>query len=229
MNRRPSASTRTSESFQQTTTSTENEPIDLTVSDLQPLGTEVQHLNEPMDITSPLENNVAPNNWWETGFAILCGNCKSENVIVHNNSVFECWHCNEKSFIVKPCCAIEDDPKSYFSVSVDTQKPKCVKCDKVMNYLPCCKNIVPINFVDQTVFNCGVCEKQYLECHCKRINLLPSKGLAVTCKNLQCHYKMIHCDCGKKSVQLFEGMTPYECECECEFEYDIEIGITKSY
>ena len=48
-------------------------------------------------------------------------------------------------------------------------------------------------------------------------------------KNANCKYKAVHCDCGRKPIQLFEGVTPYLCECGCEFEYDIEVGLRKYY
>ena len=97
-----------------------------------------------------------------------------------------------------------------------------------MNYLTCCKEFVAIS-IKNDIIDCVKCNKLFVECQCKFLNALPSKGLAFSCKNANCKYKTVHCDCGRKSIQLFEVVTPYLCECDCEFEYDIEVGIRKYY
>ena len=71
------------------------------------------------------------------------------------------------------------------------------------------------------------CHKLFIECHCEFLNGLPFKILEFSCKNANCKYKIEHCNCGRKSTQLFEGVTQYLFECGCEFEYDIEVGVRK--
>ena len=94
--------------------------------------------------------------------------------------------------------------------------------------MTCCKDFV-VARVKNDVINCVKCHKCFIECHCKFLNALPSKGFAFSSKNANCKYKTVHCDCGRISVQLFEGVTPYLCECGYEFDYSIEVGIRKCY
>ena len=100
----------------------------------------------------------------------------------------------------------------------------CPLCKTNMNYLTWCKEFV-VASVKNHIINCVKCHKLFIECHCKFQNALP----AFSCKNANCKYKTVLCDCGRKSIQLFEGVTPYLRECGSEFEYDIEEGVQKYY
>ena len=94
--------------------------------------------------------------------------------------------------------------------------------------MTCCKQFVSVS-VKNDINNCVKCHKLFIECHCKFLNALSCEGLAFSCKNAICKYETVHCDCGRKSIQLFERVTPHLCECGCEFEYNIEVSVQKYY
>ena len=97
-----------------------------------------------------------------------------------------------------------------------------------MNYLTSYKELAARN-VENDIINCVKCHKLFIKCYCKFLNALPTKSLAFSFKNANWKYKTVHCDCGKKSIHLFERETPYLCKFGCEFKYDIEVGAQKYY
>ena len=157
----------------------------------------------------------------------MCCNCSAKNILTPNENGSTCWNCCEKCIVARPCCCMEENPETYFTVSAVSTKTICLLCKTNRNYLTCCKEFVAVS-VKNDIINSVKCHKLFIECQCKFLNTLPSKGLAFSCKNAN-KYKTVHCDCGRKSIQLFEGVTPYLCECGCEFEHDIEVGVRKYY
>ena len=201
---------------------TSNKPLDLSQPE--------QLSKEQMEVDVSADKTHVPKDWWERGSSIICQSCKSENILVNPESHFICWNCHNDNLIAKPCCASEDNADSYRSVCPNTTKFPCPACTVEMLYLSCCESFVPVNKIDdENIIQCGKCNKLFMECNCESYNQLPGQGLAFCCKNVKCHYKTVHCDCSRKSVQLFTGTTPYLCECGCEFEYDIDMGVTKMY
>ena len=212
-----------------------DEPINLTkpfqFNDSEPINLTLlpePESHEPMETAPAIEKNATRNNWWENELSVLCCNCSAKNILTPNENGFTCWNCCEKCIVARPCCCREENPETYFTVSAVSTKTICPLCKTNMNYLTCCKEFVAVS-VKNDIINCVKCNKLFIECQCKFLNALPSKGLAFSCKNANCKYKTVNCDCGRKSIQLFEGVTPYLCECGCEFEYDIEVGVRKNY
>ena len=153
---------------------------------------------------------------------VACCKCDLDNTVQETDSKMTCSDCAEEQFVARPCC-VATSSSERFTVPVSEPFIQCARCHVEMVRLPCCEQYQPKMQLTKNIFDCIQCSKYSIACTCRNISAMPPKTMSLKCKKFNCSNFIVHCNCGRITLQ--ELKSPYRCSCGFEYEYDIEVGV----